>query len=206
MTRSKGVRNAGYAQRRGEIIARIRERLKQPDATRASWRELAAAAGVSLSTLSHYFGRRDDVVRAVMENDLAGAVEPLATMARPTGRFEQSVADAVEHLADGFRHGGLGQTFATGLIEGLLHSTLGPVFLATALEPSLRAAEARLQHHIDAGEMRGGDPRGAAIMLIAPVVVSFLHQQQLGGEKVRALEIDRFLESHAEAFVRAWRS
>lgn len=204
MARPTGARNARYSERRAELLSRIGERLGQRGATQASWRDLAAAAGVSLSTMSHYFGRREDVVRAVMEHDFAQGAEPLDEMARPTGPFAQSIADAVQHMADGFRHGGLGALFATGLIEGLRHPALGPAFLDNALEPTLVAVEARLQHHMSAGEMRGEHPRIAAIALASPILIAFLHQNELGGVERRPLDLDEFLQTHAAAFVRAW--
>nr|WP_156450083.1 hypothetical protein [Bradyrhizobium sp. CCH5-A9] len=125
-------------------------------------------------------------------------------MAQPSGPFAQSIADALRHMADGFRYGGLGAMFATGLIEGLRHPGLGPAFLDNALEPTIVAAETRLAAHMALGEMRKVDPRGPALALIAPVLLAFLHQGELGGAERRPIELDAFLAEHAEAFVRAW--
>jgi AcrR family transcriptional regulator len=202
--RKQGTRNLAYDERRGALIDRLRKRLGDRDAGLASWRELAAAAEVSLSTLTHYFGRREDVVRAIMEDDFQRGAQPLATMAQPSGPFAQSIADALRHMAEGFRYGGLGAMFATGLIEGLRHPGLGPAFLDNALEPTIVAAEARLFAHMAAGEMRKVDPRGPALALIAPVLLAFLHQAELGGADRRPMELDAFLAEHAGAFVRAW--
>jgi AcrR family transcriptional regulator len=203
MSRAVGSRNADYSERRAALIERLRDRLSERGASLASWRELAAAAGVSLSTMTHYFGRRDDVVRAVMEDDQRQGVEPLATMAKPTGPFATSIADAVAHLATGLRYG-VGTMFSVGLTEGLRHAELGPAFLASSLEPTLAAVEARLTAHIDAGEMRAVDPRGPAIALVSPVLIAFLHQHELGGNHVRPLDLDALCQEHAGAFVRAW--
>lgn len=203
--RKRGTRNLAHAERRAALIERLRARLGDRKAGLASWRELAAAAEVSLSTLTHYFGRREDVVRAIMEDDFRRGAEPLATMAHPSGPFAKSIADALRHMADGFRHGGLGAMFATGLIEGLRHPSLGPAFLDNALEPTIVATEARLAAHMAAGEMRKVDPRGPAIALIAPVLLAFMHQQELGGTERRPMELDAFLAEHVDAFVRAWR-
>lgn len=186
------------------MLERLRARLTQTDAPRPSWRELATAAGVSLSSLTHYFGKRDDVVRAVMEDDLIGGAEPLRIMATPEGDFAQSVAAAVRHVIDGMLYGNLDGLFAMGLAEGLDSSTLGPVFLTNALEPTLAACEARLTSHIEKGEMRHADVRVAALALIAPVIVAGLHQTRLGGREVRKLDLQSFAIEHAAAFVRAW--
>jgi len=202
--RKQGTRNLAYGERRAALIERLRARLGDRDAGLASWRELAAAAEVSLSTLTHYFGKREDVVRAVMEDDFRRGAEPLSTMAQPNGPFAQSISDALRHMADGFRYGGLGAMFATGLIEGLRHPSLGPAFLDNALEPTILAVEARLDAHMAAGEMRKVNPRGPAIALIAPVLLGFLHQGELGGAERRAIDMDAFLLELGDAFVRTW--
>jgi len=204
MPRPKGSRNLRHDERRGALLALLRARLHRLDGPPPSWRELAAAAGVSLATLQHYFGRREDVVRAVMEADLAGAGGQLAAMAAPSGPFARSIRDALDHMAAGLRHGGLDRLFAAGLVEGLGNPIIGPAFLRSALEPTLQAAETRLGEHVARGEMRAGDTRAAAIALIAPALLAFLHQNTLSGDDLRPLDLDRFVADHAEAFVRAW--
>lgn len=206
MARLQGTRNAKYEERRAELVRRLRRRLDQRGGPPPSWRELAAAAEVGLSTLTHYFGRREDIIQAVLEHDLASGAEPLSVMAQPSGPFAQSIADAVQHMAAGFRHGDLGAMYARGLVEGLRNETVGPAFLRTSLEPTLAAVERRLQEHIDRGEMDATDTRGPALALVSPVLLAFLHQKELGGCDVRPLHVDAFLSDHARAFVRAWRA
>jgi AcrR family transcriptional regulator len=203
--RTEGARDARHAERRLAMIRRLRERLGEAGATHASWRELAAAAGVGLSTLTHYFGRRDDVVRAVMEQDLEDGREPLRVMATPTGSFEVSIQDAARHLAAGLSHGGLSRTYATGLIQCLRHPILGPAFLDSALEPTIQAVQARLQAHIDRGDMTG-DARAAALMLLSPLLVAHLHQSELGGAHTRPLALEVLTDEVARRFVRAYKS
>lgn len=204
MPRTEGARDARHAERRRAMIDRLRTRLGEAGATHASWRELAATAGVGLSTMTHYFGRRDDVVKAVLEQDLKDGEEPLAVMALPSGPFDQSIHDAVRHLASGLSHGGLSRTYATGLVQCLRHPTLGPAFLDTALEPTIRAVEARLMVHVERGEMVG-DPRAAALMLISPLLLAHLHQSELGGTNTRPLDLETFSNEVAERFIRAYR-
>lgn len=204
MARSTGSVNRATPERRAELLARIRSRLYDRAAGPASWRELAAAAGVSLSTLTHHFGRREDVLRAVMADEHLHGAEPLATMAQPSGPFAQSVRDALDHLAGGLIGAGLDWMIASGLAEGLGHPVIGPAFVDSLLEPMLQAVEARLAAHVAAGEMRGGAVRAAAIALAAPVIIAVLHQRPLGGEGVRPLAMDDLLDAHADAFVRGW--
>lgn len=204
MPRMVGTPNRTTAKRRAELLDRIRARLQDRGAGPASWRDMAAAAGVSLSSLTHHFGRRDDVIRALMEDEKSQGAEPLAVMARPTGDFATSMRDAVGHLAGGLIHAGLDRMIASGLAEGLGHPTVGPAFVTNLLEPMIEAAEARLDAHVARGEMRGGDTRLAAIQLIAPVLIAVLHQRPLGGAAVRPLDLDAFASDHVDSFVRSW--
>ena len=64
--RPRGSRNASYDKRRAELLERLTLRLCNRETGWPTMRELAAAANCSVSTLSHYFGRREDVVRAVL--------------------------------------------------------------------------------------------------------------------------------------------
>lgn len=82
--------------------------------------------------------------------------------------------------------------------------SLGPAFATSSLEQTLSAVEARLRAHIQTGEMRDVDPRGPAVALVSPVLLSFLHQHELGGGRVRPLDLDAFVNEHAAAFVGAW--
>ncbi len=184
----------------------MRARLRSREEGPPSWRDLAAAAGVSLSSLTHHFGRRDDIVRAIMEDERAHGAAPMAIMAEPSGPFPVSVRDAVDHLAAGLLHADLDRMIAAGLAEGLGHPVLGPAFVGILLEPILQAVETRLDQHVREGEMRPGETRVAAVALAAPVIVAVLHQGPLGGASVRELDLKAMLAAHSDAFVRAWRS
>lgn len=203
MPRTQGAKGAAHAQRRAALLARLRERLSEPGAMHASWRQLAAAAGVSLSTMTLYFGDRAAVVRAMLEDQLEHGGAHLAAMARPEANLAASVRGALHHLTDGLSHGGLSRSWAMSLAQCLRHPALGPAFLDNALEPTLRAVEQRLQAHIDRGEMRGG-ARPAALMLVAPLLLAHLHQSELGGSDTRPLDLDGLIEDQATAFLRAF--
>ncbi len=198
--RSSGNREA----RKSALLSRLRQVLREERGQAPSWRELAKGAGASLSTVTHHFGKREDVVAAIMEDDLAGASSELEIMATADEDFTTSIHGAVVHLLDGMRYGGLDALFSSGLREGFSHERIGPLFLTTALEPTLQACEMRLATHVERGQMKEGDLRIAALGLISPIVLGALHQAKLGGHAVRPLDLDEFAKQHAEQFIRAW--
>ena len=205
MTRSKGSRNADYDARRAELVARLHKRLADRTGGAASLRDLAAAAGVSVPTLSHYFGRREEIVTAVLAA-LGESGEPhLAAAAQPGGPFPTSIRQLLSEVADGHRFG-VGAIHTVGLTEGLGNERIGPDYVNSILEPTLQAVERRLAAHIALGEMRQTDARHAALALIAPAVLALLHQNELGGGTCRPLDLEKFLDEHAQAFVRANRA
>lgn len=187
------------------MLERMRARLSEPDAMHASYRELAEAAGASLSTVQHYFGKRTDIVAAVLADARHRAAPFLAQLRAPASDFAASVEAALAFTRLGFQEFGLSRLFAMGLAEGLGHSELGPLFVADVLELSIAALAERLAAHQRRGQMRpGADARHAAIALLSPLVLSFLHQNELGGHTAWPLDLDRFLREHAEAFARAY--
>ena len=209
MSRSKGARNEDYARKRAVLLGKLRQRLRKLGPP-ASMRELAASAEVSVPTLRHYFGDRSGVVRAVMEDELADggrAGGPLEIAATPDGDLASSIRSLLAHADAGFVHGGLTESHAAGLAEGLREEELGAGYLRLALDPTIDAFAERLSRHQEAGELRADvDVRAAAIQLLAPLVFARLHQDRLGGKNSAPIDIARMLEQHAETFVRGHRT
>lgn len=203
MPRPKGMRAAGFDEKRRELLDRIRDRLGEPGATHASWRELAAAAGVGLSTMTHYFGKRDDVIRAVLEQERMHDAMQLERLAQSDGDFATSLADAADELVMHLNQRG-GASLTIGLINGLAHPELGPATLDNILEPWLGALEQRLALHAERGEMARVQPRHAALAFAAPIIFAHLHQEQLGGKERRPLDQHALAATHVAAFIRAY--
>jgi AcrR family transcriptional regulator len=204
MGRPAGSRSRDHDARREDILARLAARLGQQDAMHASYRELAVAGGVSISTLQHYFGRRADIVAAVLRRAQHNAIPYLDQARHADGDFARSVTAFLTNLRLGFEQFGLGDLFALGLVEGLGSTVSGPVMVDAVLEPTITALTLRLAQHQSAGEMRSEcDPRHAAMMLLSPLIFLLLHQSQLGGSTSHPVDLDRFVNAHAAAFVRA---
>ena len=207
MARTRGARNETYEDKRAALLSALRARLRASGPA-PSLRELAAATGVAVPTLRHYFGDREGIVRAVMEDELAGGAAPggpLEVAATPSGTFAESVHALMRHADGGFVHGGLTEAHGVGLAQGLTSAMLGPDYLRLALDPTIDAFAARLRAHQEAGEMRRNvDARAAAVQLLAPLVVARLHQDRLGGRASNPLDVEAMLDQQAEAFVRGY--
>ncbi|MBY0520697.1 MAG: TetR/AcrR family transcriptional regulator [Sphingomonas sp.] len=202
MARTQGARGSDYDAKRASLIAAMHARLVARDLPLPSLRELAAAAGVTMPTLRHYFGKRDDVIIAVLDAIGQAGAGHIAQAAASELPFAESIAAALRHALAGLRQG-LDDVHMLGLREGMVQGRLGPAYLDAILEPSLQAIEARLSAHQARGEMRRGNPRHAALALLSPLVLAALHQAALGGGHVRPLDLDALASDLAVAFVRA---
>jgi AcrR family transcriptional regulator len=205
MPRPPGTRNSDFEATRAALVRAAQKRLGAPDGTRASFREIAAAAGVSVATLKHYFGSREGLVEAVLANWHQQGMPYLLEVA--TGELppvETSLRNVLERIGVGFRRSALDEVHSIGLAAGLREPTLGPAYLRDVLDPTLEAVEARLARHIARGELRGVDVRQLALSLVAPALLLLLHQLSLGGSRTRPLGYERFVKEHVAGFVRAW--
>jgi AcrR family transcriptional regulator len=203
MARRKGSTNLDYAERRAELLNALRKAwmaLPPP----ASLRALSEAVGVTLPTLRHYFGGREQLVAAILQDIHQGSAPHLAIAARPTGPLEPSVADLVGHVWSGLSSFGLDRLHALCIAEGLAVPKLGRAYLDELLEPSLRAVTDRLAEHQARGELIEGDPRTAALALLGSLIVLALHQGPMGGRSSHPADLQRMLNDLARAFVRAW--
>ena len=203
MGRVEGSRNRKYEEHRRALLLRVRDRLGQPGASGASLRQLADACGVSLPTLRHYFPQRQDLILAVLAENLADGRPHLAHIATAREPFAASIREALGYIAFGFDQG-LGEIHTVGLTEGLRDPVVGPGFVSLVLEPSIEALQRRLDVHVAIGEMRSVDTRNAALVLLSPVVLLMLHQRELGGATIHPTDVDRFLDDQAEGFVKGY--
>jgi AcrR family transcriptional regulator len=202
--RKAGSRNLDYDWTRTEIVGAVTRSLLSSSRSLLSFRELAAAAGVPPSTLRHYFQDRTAVLRAVMEHVHDMGLRYVAEGAtEERGPAPESLRWFLGYLVEGWGRG-VGRAHALGLTEGLGESDLGPAYLRSLLEPTLHSAEARIAIHMARGEIGPCDVRIAALELVGPVVMTLLHQRSLGGEAVRRLDVEAFLDEHVARFIRAF--
>jgi AcrR family transcriptional regulator len=204
MSRTSGSRNRNYDAKRLGLLKRLGTRLADLSRTRPSFREMAGAAGVSVPTLRHYFTDRDGVVQAylVWQGTESARYRPL--VATTEELFPRSIRRLLNGAAFGLKDMDRIRTHVVGLTEGLHNQRVGPSYLQATLEPLLASVEQRLTLHVSRGEMRPVDLRAAAVSLLAPLLLAILHQRELGGSNVRQLDMERFIEDHADGFVKGY--
>jgi len=209
LSRPKGARDADHEAKRRDLLAKMTVHLARRDGARASLREMAAAADVSVPTLRHYFGDRAQTLDAVLEECLRRGRPGLDSQRSSDKPFAPSIADYAADLVRVLREPKsvrLGDVFAVSLAEGFLDPGLGPSALRHIVDPTIEALQARLALHVERGEMIAADTRTAAMMLIAPLLVATLHQQQLGGAAQSPMPMDVMVDDVVAAFVRAYAS
>lgn len=183
------------------------ERLMRREVARPSLRQLANAAGVTIPTLRHYFGSRAEIVDAILEEYRRAGDARLKSIAAEPAPFAESMQEFVESLIRGMsapRPVRLGDVFAVSLAEGLLDPQIGASALRHVVDPALDALQARLSLHIARGEMIEADTRSAALMLMSPVLIAVLHQDQMGGAACSPMNVGAAARDIAAAFVRAY--
>lgn len=205
MPRTTGARNADYAHKRALLAGALVPALLAAHPQRLSLRELADAAGVSVSTLRHYFGGRDGAVSAALEQVHQAGTPYMEAAAQPGPQAAEEVLAAylAEVCAAWLEHG-VGRMFGAALAEGLDHPGLGPVMVEELLEPTLQTGERLLGGLVARGALPPLDLRAAALSLLAPVLLALLHQGNLGGRACRPLDLPGFIEQHRRAWWRGW--
>lgn len=204
MGRPAGSRNRDHDETRHRLAAGLAHHLLRPDGQAATFKDLAAAAGVSAATLKHYFGDRAGVVAAVAEAFAVDAAPHLASMVEVDPGVD--VAASLEGVLVGFleawRRHGVGRAFAGAVAVGLEHERNGPAVVVGVLEPFLQAMEELLSVHVARGDLPAIPLRESALTVVAPVLVALLHQDSLGGAGCRPLDVSAFIRVHVRSVVR----
>ncbi|MFO0588394.1 MAG: TetR/AcrR family transcriptional regulator [Polyangiaceae bacterium] len=204
MGRPAGSRNPDFEVQRQRLLRAALVRLGEPDGARASFRELAAATGVSVATLRHYFESREQLIEeALALTNVDGQRYLLEVATGPLPPVRASLGGLLAYLGIGFRNG-LERIHALGIAAGMQQERLGPAYLRQVFDPTLESIEARLARHVARGELLAGDVRHMALALVGPPLLALLHQGVLGGVHTRPLSYEALCADHLSAFLRAF--
>jgi AcrR family transcriptional regulator len=207
LPRAKGVKNADHEIKRRELLDRMLPRFARLDRERPSLRQLAVAAEVTAPTLQHYFGDRTGVVAALLEEYRRCGATRLSAVSKANGAFAASMREFAHGFVVGLQAGSAvrqGDVMAASLCEGLADPDISPLALVHIVDPAVDALVVRLEQHAARGEMLETDLRAAALMLLSPLLLAVLHQDQMNGRDMRHIELGDLAEEVSAAFVRAY--
>jgi AcrR family transcriptional regulator len=192
MPRPAGSRNADYDAKRAALVAALTDLTLSTPALRPSLRHWALACGVTEPTLKHYFGDREGVAVAILEEIGARSRRLIEAVAKPAPDLERAVDTYIALSKIGLKNGVFARAHCFGIVEGVAHPDVGRAYLTHLLEPSLAALEARLApfHAHDASSARA-----AALALFAPMLLAVVHQQALGGDTTAPMDVDAIFDS-----------
>lgn len=209
MGRSTGSKNTSYEEKRTALARAVMPRLLA-DGGATSFNELAAAAGVSVPTLRHYFESRSGLIAAALRCQREVAKEHIDSIAHPGDLpLPASLTQFSLELIHVWRPFGVGRIFVVGLAVGAYDKEAGPGYLDGVLEPTLQAFEKRLKVHAQRGEIDISEDnvegiRAASLAFLSPILLSLIHQDALFGASCRPLDMEEFAKSHIKMFLRSY--
>jgi TetR/AcrR family transcriptional regulator len=166
--------------------------------------EVAARAGVAKGTLYLYFPSKEDLLKAVVRENLSALIAEGATIA---GTFEGSTQELLVLLMKTWWER-VGNTAASGIFKIILTEMrnfpdFARFYVQEVIEPGRDLFGGVLQRGIDSGELRPVNVFEAVHVLIFPMLMMCLHKHSLGACAQVGPLMDplSFLETHVDVVV-----
>lgn len=163
--------------------------------------EVAALAGVSKGTLYLYYPSKEDLLKAVIRENLSNLIaegaDAVDTCEGPTG-------DLLKHLVSTWWER-VGNTPASAIHKIMLSEVrnfpeIAQFYLAEVLEPAQALFARTIQRGIDRGEFRPVPLKEMTVVMFAPMMFLCLHKHSLGACHLQADPPDpaKVLETHID--------
>ncbi len=166
--------------------------------------EVAARAGVAKGTLYLYFPSKEDLLKAVVRENLAGLIAEGATIA---SGFRGSTRELLLLLIQTWWER-IGDTPASGIFKIILTEMgnfpdFARFYMEEVIEPGQQLFTRVLQRGIDSGELRPVNVFEAVHVLIFPMLMLCLHKHSLGACHLsgQLMEPRSFLATHVDVVV-----
>jgi TetR/AcrR family transcriptional regulator len=167
--------------------------------------EVAARAGVAKGTLYLYFPSKEDLLKAVVRENLSALIAEGATIA---GKFEGSTHELLVLLMQTWWER-VGNTPASGIFKIILTEMgnfpdFARFYVQEVIEPSHDLFTSVLQRGIDSGELRPINVFEAVHVLIFPMLMLCLHKHSLGAcaGSGPMMDAPSFIRTHVDVVVR----
>lgn len=162
--------------------------------------EVAARAGVSKGTLYLYFPSKEELLKAVIREQVATQITAGAQRAQD---FEGSAAELLRELLGGWwshlYDSPASAVFKLVITEARNFPEIAQFYSQEVVQPGGQIVSSILQRGVDSGEFRPIDVPSAVHSLVFPMVMLCLHKHSLGAcIPLHDLDPHRFIRSHIE--------
>jgi AcrR family transcriptional regulator len=162
--------------------------------------EVAARAGVSKGTLYLYYPSKEELLKAVIRENLSRLIAEGTDIA---GSFEGPTTDLLALLMHTWWQR-VGNTPASGIHKVMLSEVrnfpeLAEFYDCEVIKPAERLLSTTLQRGIQRGEFRPMPLREATVLLFAPMIFMALHKHSIGACTVHNdLDTDAVIATHID--------
>jgi AcrR family transcriptional regulator len=167
--------------------------------------EVAARAGVAKGTLYLYYPSKEDLLKAVVRENLSTLIAEGAAIA---GEFSGSTQELLVLLIQTWWER-VGNTPASGIFKIILTEmgnfpAIGRFYTAEVIEPTQALFGRVLERGIATGELRPVNTFEAVHVLLFPMLMMCLHKHSLGAcaGMREMLEPSSFIRTHVDVVVR----
>lgn len=159
----------------------------------SSAEEVARRAGVSKGTLYLYFPSKEELLKAVIQQNLGERIAAGAALAaRHTGPASAVLADLLPDWWGQLYDSPAAGVFKLVITEVRNFPDIAGFYARAVVEPAAQLLGGVVQRGIDTGEFRPVDVNNAVHSLVLPLVMVCLHRHSLG-----ACAVDWHLDGHA---------
>ncbi|MBC8056653.1 MAG: TetR/AcrR family transcriptional regulator [Rhizobiales bacterium] len=166
--------------------------------------DVAARAGVSKGTLYLYYPSKEELLKAVVRENLGALIAEGADI---VGTFEGDTKGLLAFLLHTWWER-IGETPASGIFKVILTEMgnfpdFAAFYMDEVITPSRALFSGVLQRGIDAGELRSVNLFETVHLLIFPMLMMCLHRHSLGPchMPVRELDPHSFIDTHVDIVV-----
>jgi AcrR family transcriptional regulator len=166
--------------------------------------DVAARAGVSKGTLYLYYPSKEELLKAVVRENLGNLITEAADI---VGSFEGDTQQLLGALLHTWWER-IGDTPASGIFKVILTEMgnfpdFASFYVDEVISPGRALFTRALQRGIDAGELRPINLFETVHVLIFPMLMMCLHRHSLGPCHVPIRELDphRFIDTHVDIVV-----
>ncbi|HEX6705755.1 MAG TPA: TetR/AcrR family transcriptional regulator [Albitalea sp.] len=167
--------------------------------------EVAARAGVAKGTLYLYYPSKEDLLRAVVRENLSALIAEGATIA---GSFEGTTQDLLALLMTTWWER-VGNTQASGIFKIIITEMgnfpdFARFYMEEVIEPGHDLFSRVLERGIASGELRPVNVLDAVHVLIFPMLMMCLHKHSLGActDMSHMMDPTSFIQTHVDVVVR----